>query len=51
MLPPGEMEKIRAAMERLEKARDECADSGIRTLIEAWIHEQKQKLASGKNPK
>jgi hypothetical protein len=32
-----------------EKARDQCADTGIRTLIEAWI-EQKHKLAFGKNP-
>jgi hypothetical protein len=34
----------------LEKARDQCADTGIRKLIEAWIEEQKHKLAFGKNP-
>ena len=50
MLSPGETEKIRADIERLERARDECVDNGIRKLIEAWIEEQKQKLASGKNP-
>jgi hypothetical protein len=50
-LSPGEIEKIRADIERLEKAGDESADTGIRKLIEAWIEEQKQKLASGKNPK
>jgi len=33
------------------KACDECADTGIRKLIEAWIKEEKQKLVSGKNPK
>jgi hypothetical protein len=37
MLSPGEIEKIRAAMERLEKAGEECADSGIRKLIEACM--------------
>ena len=46
MPSPGEIEKIRADIERL----DECVDSGMRKLIEAWIEEQKQKFASGKNP-
>ncbi len=50
MLLPGEIEKIRADVERLENARDEGADTGIRKLIEAWIEEPKQKLACGKNP-
>jgi serine/threonine-protein kinase RIO1 len=48
--PSGEIEKVRADVERLEKARDEYADSGIRKLIEAWIEQQKQWLASAKNP-
>ena len=50
MLSPGEIAKIkiRTDIERLERARDQCADTGIRKLIEAWIEEQKQKLASGK---
>jgi hypothetical protein len=51
MLSPGEIAKIRTDIERLERARDQCADTGIRNLIEAWIEEQKQKLASAKNPK
>jgi hypothetical protein len=51
MLSPGEIAKIKADIARLEKARDACADTGIRKLIEAWIEEQKQKLASRKNPK
>jgi hypothetical protein len=51
MLLPGEIAKIKADISRLEKARDECVDTGIRKLIEAWIEEQEQKLASGKNPK
>lgn len=50
MLSPGEIAKIKADIERLEKARNECRDKPIRELIEAWIKEQKQKLASGTNP-
>jgi hypothetical protein len=46
MLSPGDIAKIKADIERLEKVRDECADSGIRKLIEAWIEEQKQIAAS-----
>jgi len=34
----------------VRKARSRL-DTGIRKLIEAWIDEQKQKLAGGKNPK
>jgi hypothetical protein len=41
MLHPEEIARIKAAITRLEKARDECADSGIRKLIEAWIEERK----------
>ncbi len=46
MLSPGEIAQIRAEIKRLEKARDECTDGGIRKRIEAWIEEQKQKLES-----
>ena len=28
------------------KAGDECADTGIRKLVEAWIRDEKQKLTS-----
>jgi hypothetical protein len=48
MLSRAEIAKIRAAIEELEKARDNCNDSGIRKLIEAWIEEQKKRLASEK---
>jgi hypothetical protein len=44
MPSPKEIAKIRAEIVRLEKAREQCADSGIRKLIEAWIEEKKQKL-------
>ncbi len=47
MLSRAEMAKIRAEIEALEKARENCTDSGIRKLIEGWIEEQKKKLASG----
>jgi len=41
----GEIALIKAEIERLEKLREECADSGIRKLIEAWIEAEKKKLA------
>jgi hypothetical protein len=47
MLSAEETAKITAEIERLEKARWECTDGGIRKLIEAWIEEQRKKLASG----
>jgi len=48
-LSPGEIEKIRADMRGWKRTRDVGADAGIRRLVEAGG--QKQKLASGKNPK
>lgn len=45
MLSPGEIAQIKAEIERLEKLRAECADSGIRKLIESWIEAEKKKLA------
>jgi DNA repair exonuclease SbcCD ATPase subunit len=47
MLSPGERAIIKAEIERLQKAHKECRDDGIREKIDAWIVEQKQKLASG----
>jgi hypothetical protein len=44
MLSPEEIARIKADIKRLDKAREECADSGIRKLIEAWIGDQKKKL-------
>jgi hypothetical protein len=51
MLSPGEIINVRVDIDRLEKACDQCVDTGIRKVIEAWIEEQEQKLASGKIPK
>jgi hypothetical protein len=47
MLSRAEIAKIKAEIEALEKARENCTDSGIRKLIDAWIEEQKKKLAAG----
>jgi len=44
MLSPKEIAKIKAEVEMLEKAREYCADSGLKILIEAWINEQKNRL-------
>jgi len=46
MLSPGEITQIKAEIERLEKLRGECSDSGIRKRIEAWIEAEKKKLKS-----
>ena len=44
MLSREELAVIRAEIERLEKARDACNDSGIRKQIDFWIGEQRQML-------
>jgi hypothetical protein len=41
-----EPKDIKAEIERLEKARDGCSDSGIRKVIEDWIADAKRRLAS-----
>ena len=46
MLSAKEIARIRADIQRLEKARDECTDSGIRKRIEAWIEHEKRTLES-----
>jgi hypothetical protein len=46
MLSSAGIAKIRADIVALEKAHDACSDSGLRTLIEDWIKEQKAKLES-----
>jgi hypothetical protein len=48
MLARADIAKIRAELAELQKARDDCHDSGIRKLIEAWIHARKKKLVSEK---
>jgi hypothetical protein len=44
MLSPGEIAQTKAEIERLEKLREACTDSGIRKRIEAWIEAEKKKL-------
>ncbi|MGA3193389.1 MAG: hypothetical protein ABSD39_00170 [Terriglobales bacterium] len=44
MTTPEEVVKIRAEIEKLEKARRECADSGIQKRIDNWIEKEKRKL-------
>jgi hypothetical protein len=46
MRTPGEIARIRDEIKKLEEARENCNDGGIRKRIEAWIKEQKQKLES-----
>jgi hypothetical protein len=48
MPTPEEVAQIEAEIKRLERLREECTDGGIRKQIEAWIAEQKKRLASGK---
>jgi len=50
MLSREDVAIIRAEIERLEKAREACTDSGLRKRIDAWIEEQKKKLVSAPNP-
>jgi hypothetical protein len=51
MPSPGEIARIRAEIERLEKARENCDDGGIRQRIEGWIENEKKKLISGDSSK
>ena len=44
MLSEAEVAIIRAEIEKLEKALQECGDSGIRNLIIIWIEDEKKKL-------
>jgi hypothetical protein len=46
----AEIAMIQAEIERLEKVRKDCTDSGLGKWIEAEIEKQKEKLASGNNP-
>jgi hypothetical protein len=42
---------IKAEIERLEKALNECSDSGIRRVIEGWIADAKRRLESAQKSK
>jgi len=37
---------IRAEIERLQKALQECTDSGVQGQVDAWIEEQKRKVVA-----
>jgi hypothetical protein len=45
VLSSADIARIKEDIAKLEKARDNCADTGIRSLIEAWIEAEKKKLA------
>jgi hypothetical protein len=44
MISRNDVSVIRAEIERLQKARTECTDSGVQKRIDDWIEEQKRKL-------
>ena len=46
MISRSDAAVIRAEIKRLQKARDECTDSGVQKRIDAWIEEQKRKLVA-----
>jgi hypothetical protein len=50
ILSPGEIATIKAEIKRLEQARKDCTDGGIRRQIDVWIEDQKKKLASDNDP-
>jgi hypothetical protein len=45
MLSPADKDRIEFDLTKLEKARDDCRDSGLRKVIETWIEEAKKSLA------
>jgi hypothetical protein len=47
MISPGDVTLLKSEIARLEKARRELSDSGLRKQIEAWIDDHKKKLGSG----
>jgi len=46
MLSLEEIAQIKAEIERLERLRKECTDTGIRNRVGLWIEAEKKKLAS-----
>jgi hypothetical protein len=51
MLSPAEIPVVRAEIETLGKAHQDCTDSGLKKWIDAAIEKQKEKLASGNDVK
>jgi hypothetical protein len=49
MHSPEEIVQIEAEIERLEKLREDCTDSGIRERIVEWVEAEKEKLKSGQS--
>jgi hypothetical protein len=47
MLSPGDIAFLKSEIARLEKARMECSDNGLRKQIEVWIDANKKKLHAG----
>ena len=47
MLSPVEIEKIKAEIAELEKALADCADGGVKRVIQDWIADLKDKLSKG----
>jgi hypothetical protein len=45
MLSPADIARIKADIAVLEKALENCVDTGLRRQIEAWLAGQKMKLA------
>jgi hypothetical protein len=48
VLSSSTIAQIKAEIERLERAREQTNDEGIKRVIDGWIEEQKKKLAEGK---
>ena len=44
MVPPTEVDRIKAEIQRLAKLREECRDSGILECIDGWIKVERNKL-------
>jgi hypothetical protein len=51
MIPRNEVAAITSEIERLQRARNECMDTGLQQRIDLWIDEQKQKLLTEERPK
>ena len=51
MIPRNEVAVIRSEIQRLEKARNDCTDSGLQQRIDVWIEEHKQKLVAEEGPR
>jgi hypothetical protein len=50
ILSAAEVQRIRAEIQTLEQARNQCIDSGIQKTIDGWIEGQKENLAQDTQP-